>query len=173
MRECPLCGYQWPWEGDGVGADETIPLGDFVMSEIDLLKRSSFRSCDLFGDDAALIANGFHAWGGIFFLNGRWHALGGAKQQQTRLLGVGERTVCLAAADDWLNENESDESAHKSRAWLNQPATEKQLQYLPEPYRRDYGLSRYQASARLTFQFNKGAIRRLVMGAASEQRRAA
>ena len=173
VRECPLCGYQWPWEGDGVGAGETIPLGDFVMSEIDLLKRSSFRWCDLFGDDAALVANGFHAWGGIFFLNGNWHAVGGAKQQQPRLLGIGERSVCLARADDWLNQNETDETAHKSRSWLNQPATEKQLKYLPEPHRRDFGLSRYQASAMLTFQFNKGAIHRLVLGAADATRRAA
>ena len=171
VLECPLCGYQWPLEAADAG--ETIPLGDFVMSEVDLLKRSSFRWADLFGDDAALIANGFHAWGGIFFLNGNWHALGGAKQQQTRLLCVGERTVCLAAADDWLNENETDESAHKSRAWLNQPATEKQLQYLPEPHRRDYGLNRYTASALLTFQFNKQSIRRLVQGAADATRRAA
>ena len=171
VLECPLCGHQWPWEGDTAG--ETIPLGDFVMSEIDLLKRSSFRWCDLFGDDAALVANGFHAWGGIFFLNGNWHALGGAKGQPARLLGVGARTVCLAAADDWLNENETDESAHKSKAWLNQPATEKQLRYLSEPHRRDYGLTRYTASALLTFQFNKQSIRRLVMGAADETRRAA
>ena len=173
VQECPLCGYQWPWEGDGVGAGETIPLGDFVMSEIDLLKRSSFRWCDLFGDDAAHVANGFHAWGGIFFLNGNWHAVGGAKQQQTRLLCVGERSVCLARADDWLNQNETDETAHKSRSWLNQPATEKQLKYLPEPHRRDFGLSRYQASAMLTFQFNKGAIHRLVQGAVDATRRAA
>ena len=173
VRECPLCGYQWPWEGDAAGAGETIPLGDFVMSEIDLLKRSSFRWCDLFGDDAALIANGFHAWGGIFFLNGRWHALGGAKGQPARLLSIGERTVCLAAADDWLNENETAESAHKTKAWLNQPATEKQMQYLPPACRQDYGLSRYQASTLLTFTFNKAAIRRLVMGAADEMRRAA
>ena len=171
VQECPLCGYQWPLEGDAAG--ETIPLGDFVMSEIDLLKRSSFRWCDLFGDDAALIANGFHAWGGVFFLNGNWHALGGAKGQPARLLGVGARTVCLAAADDWLNLNESGESAHKTRSWLNQPATEKQLKYLPEPHRRDFGLSRYQASAMLTFQFNKGAIHRLVQGAADATRRAA
>ena len=173
VLECPLCGYQWPWEGDGVGAGETIPLGDFVMSEIDLLKRSSFRWCDLFGDDAALIANGFHAWGGIFFLDGRWHALGGAKQQQPRLLSVGERAVCLAAADDWLNDNETDESAHKSRRWLNQSATEKQLRYLPPECRHDYGMTRYQASALLTFTFNKQAIRRLVIDQAGDQRRAA
>ena len=172
--ECPICAHQWEDRSEGLAATgDRGSLGDFVMSEIDLLKRSSFRWADLFGDDAALIANGFHAWGGIFFLDGRWHAVGGAKQQPPRLLTVGERRVCLARADDWLNQNETDESAHKSKAWLNQPATEKQLQYLPEPHRRDYGLSRYQASALLTFQFNKGAIRRLVPGAADAMRRAA
>ena len=173
VRECPLCGYQWPWEGDGVGAGETIPLGDFVMSEIDLLKRSSFRWCDLFGDDAALVANGFHSWGGIFFLNGNWHALGGAKQQQPRLLGIGERSVCLARADDWLNQNETDETAHKSRSWLNQPATEKQLKYLPPECRHDYGMNRYRASSLLTFQFNRRAIHTLVFDAANEMQKVA
>ncbi len=167
VLECPICGYEF------VGDGGAMPIGNFVMSEIDLLKRSSFRWCDLFGDDAALIANGFHAWGGIFFLNGNWHALGGAKGQPARLLGVGARTVCLAAADDWLNLNESGESAHKTRSWLNQSATEKQLRYLPPECRHDYGMNRYQASTLLSFRFNKAAIHRLVLGAAGDQRRAA
>jgi DNA repair protein RadD len=169
VRVCPLCGYLW----ESLGAGVATPLTDFVMSEIDLLKRSSFRWCDLFGDDAALVANGFSAWGGVFFLHGRWHALGGAKGQRSRLLAMGERTVCLAASDDWLNENETDESAHKTRAWLNQPATEKQLRYLPAEYRQDFGLTRYQASALLTFQFNKAAITTLVTSATDDARRAA
>ena len=135
------------------------------MTEIDLLRRSSFEWCDLFGDDAALVANGFHGWGGVFFLNGRWHAVGGGKGERTRLLAVGERLVCLAAADDWLNEQETDESAHKSKAWLRQPPTDKQLAHLPPAARADFGLTRYQASALLTFQFNRSAIRRLVMAA--------
>ncbi len=162
--ECPLCGHLWERE-DGAEAE---PLGAFVMSEIDLLKRSSFRWVDLFGDDGALIANGFSAWGGVFFLNGRWYGIGGLQRERARLLAIGERTVCLAAADDWLNEHESDESAHKTRRWLNQPPTEKQLQYLPAEYRQDFGLTRYQASALLSFRFNKAAIRALVFGAEGE-----
>ena len=171
VRECPLCGHVW--ETVGAGETDDTPLTDFVMSEIDLLKRSSFRWCDLFGDDAALVANGFNAWGGIFFLHGRWHAVGGRKGNPSRLLAVGERTVCLAASDDWLNENETDESAHKTQSWLNQSATEKQLQYLPSEYRQDYGLNRYQASALLTFKFNKSVITRLVTAASTDTRRAA
>jgi superfamily II DNA or RNA helicase len=162
--ECPLCGHVW----ERTTGEGTPPLGDFIMSEIDLLKRSSFRWCDLFGDDAALVANGFNAWGGVFFLNGRWYGVGGLQRQKPRLLGVGERAVCLAAADDWLNENETDETAHKSRSWLKLPPTEKQLALLPSVYRQDYGLTRYQASALITFSFNRAAIRALVFGAEQE-----
>ena len=172
--ECPLCGEVLGNNEDGE-ADATggAELTGFIMTEIDLLKRSSFAWIDLFGADDALMANGFNAWGGIFFLEGRWHAVGGAKGQSPRLLGIGERTVCLAQADDWLNEVETDESAFKTRGWLKQAATDKQLQYLPPAYRQDYGLTRYHASALMTFTFNKRAIRHLVMSVAPDQRRAA
>ena len=169
IMECPLCGHLW--ESD-FSDDEHEPdrlskgvLADFVMSEIDLLKRSNFRWCDLFGSDDALMATGFTAWGGVFFLAGRWFAVGGAKEVGTKLLGVGERTVCMAQADDWLNEHESADSAHKTRRWLNQPPTPKQLEYLPQELRCDYGMTRYRASALLSFRFNRGAIQRLVMAA--------
>ncbi|NVM39108.1 DEAD/DEAH box helicase [Ochrobactrum intermedium] len=161
-QECPLCGFVFESIDDDSG---DVPLTDFVMSEIDLLKRSSFRWCDLFGDDAALMAIGFSAWAGVFFLNGRWYALGANKKTEPRLLSIGERMVCLATADDWLNEHETDESAHKTRRWLSQPPTDRQLAYLPADYRHDFGLTRYQASALLSFQFNRNAIRSLVFGA--------
>lgn len=161
--ECPICGYPFPRYGR-----PAIPLNDFVMSEIDLLKRSSFCWCDLFGDDAALVAGGFHAWAGVFFLDDRWYGVGGLKQQRPRLIAIGERIVCLAAADDWLNENETDESAHKSRGWLKLAPTEKQLALLPETWRQDYNLTRYHASALITFSFNRAAIRALVFDAQRE-----
>jgi DNA repair protein RadD len=159
--ECPLCGHVWERSGNA----EAQPLGDFVMSEIDLLKRSSFHWCDLFGDNGALVAIGFNAWAGAFFLNGRWYGIGGLQRQRPRLLAISERIICLAAADDWLNEHETDESAHKSRSWLQAPPTPKQLAFLPPAYRQDYGLTRYQASALITFSFNRAAIKALVFGA--------
>jgi hypothetical protein len=70
--------------------------------------------------------------------------------------------VCLAQADDFLNTHESEDAAHKTRAWLNQPATEQQLRYLPPQARQDFGLTRYRASALLSFGFNKSGIRRAV-----------
>lgn len=165
--ECPLCGETLV-EPASEGRTEAHPegvLGDFVMTEIDLLQRSRFEWIDLFGDDGALVANGFHAWAGTFFLNGRWYGIGGRQRQAPRLIAAGERSVCLAAADDWLNTHETDESAHKSKRWLKEAATQKQLAFLPPDRRNDFGLTRYQASALLTFRFNRDAIRRLVFAA--------
>jgi DNA repair protein RadD len=153
-KECSLCGHVW----ERTGTDDKVDLTDFVMSEIDLLKRSSFRWCDLFGDDAALMATGFEAWAGVFFLAGHWFGMGGGKKLPARLLAMGERTVCLAAADDWLNDHETEDAASKSRKWLNQAATAQQLRYLPPAYRQDFVLTRYQASCLLAFQFNKRDI---------------
>ena len=172
--ECPLCGEDFP--RDVGNADERgggAPLAGFIMTEIDLLKRSSFAWVDLFGADDALMAAGFNAWGGVFWLDGVWYAIGGGKGERPHLLGVGERTVCLAQADDWLNAHESDESAFKTKGWLRQPPTEKQLQYLPPECRHDFGLTRYRASALMTFGFNKRAIRQLLESASGPQRRAA
>ena len=172
--ECPLCGEVFPREEDETGeGDGAVPLSGFIMTEIDLLKRSSFAWVDLFGTDDAMMATGFTAWGGIFWLDGVWFAVGGGKNERPHLLGVGERTVCLAQADDWLNTHETDESAFKTRGWLRQPPTEKQLQYLPPECRHDFGLTRYSASALMTFGFNKRAIRQLIDTAASSERRAA
>lgn len=158
--ECPLCGHIWERQ-----TQVSDSLSDFVMSEIDLLKRSNFRWCDLFGCDDALMATGFNAWSGVFYLAGRWFSVGGTKGEKPSLLAAGERTVCIAKADDWLNDHESADSAFKTRHWLNEAPTVKQLQYLPAGMRSDFGLSRYQASALITFQFNKRAIQSLVMAA--------
>ncbi|MDF1854211.1 DEAD/DEAH box helicase [Pseudooceanicola sp.] len=175
-QECPICGEVLVDEEDEAETHES-PLGGalsgFVMTEIDLLKRSSFEWVDLFGSEDALMATGFTAWGGIFWMEGLWYAVGGGKGEPPQLLGVGERAICLAQADDWLNDHETDESAFKTRGWLNQPATEKQLQYLTPAARSDFGLTRYKASALMTFGFNKRAIRQLILSAGPTAREAA
>jgi superfamily II DNA or RNA helicase len=163
VRECPICGYVFI-EDDG-DLDQAPPIRKFVMSEIDLLKASSFEWCDLFNDDCALMAAGFEGWAGVFFLDGRWHAVGGSKFEETRLLAVGERVICIAAGDDWLNTHETESAAHKTRSWLRQPATDRQRAYLPAALRDDPSISRYHASAMMTFRFNKPAILRLVEAA--------
>ena len=159
VMECPLCGHVWESEREAGGPDA---LGNFVMTEIDLLARSSFQWVDVHGNGAAKMAAGFTAWAGVFNEDGRFYAVGGAKGCPAVLLGVGENLVCLAAADDWLNNNETDESAHKTKAWLRQPATERQFAFLPPACRMDFSLTRYQASAMLSLKFNLPAIRALI-----------
>ena len=164
VTECPLCGHLWELTRERQGSGE---LGHFIMTEIDLLARSSFQWVDVNGDGASLVANGFNAWAGVFSDDGRWYAIGGAKEKRATLLAVGEELVCIAAADDWLNANESDESAHKTKAWLRQPPTQKQLAYLPPACRLDFSLTRYQASAMLSLRFNATAIRSRIAEAKS------
>lgn len=166
-QECALCGYEFAQgsvESDAGITSEQLPLEDFSLTEIDLLKRSSFRWIDLFGDDAALMASGFTVWAAIFWLGGYWHAVGGF-ERDVQLLGTGDRTVMMAVADDFLNDHETSESAHKTRRWLNEPASEKQLALLDEAARLDFSMTKYRASCLLNFRFNKGRIRQLVENA--------
>ena len=48
---------------------------------------------------------------------------------------------------------------------MRESPTERQLAHLPPEARADFGMTRYQASALLTFKFNRYAIRQLVFGA--------
>lgn len=161
---CPMCGENLiPFDDGERDQDNTgsqrPDLKNFIMSEIDLLARSSFEWVDINGDGSVMMASGLIAWAGVFYDGTRFYAVGGAKSKHAKLLGVGENMVCLAAADDWLNTNETDETAHKTKSWLREPPSEKQFSYLPPECRMNYSLTRYQASAMLSLQFNATAIR--------------
>ena len=62
---------------------ETMP--DAITRTLDIVNKRGLhaRASARFVE----MANGFNAWGGIFFLDGRWHAVGGAKGRAPRLLG--------------------------------------------------------------------------------------
>ena len=154
-KECPLCGYLWE-EKLEVSPDSTA---DFHMTEIDLLNRSNFWWCDLYDDGRYFIAAGFDAWGGVFNHKDEWCAVGGQKKHGAELLTVGKKTVCFAAADDWINRYETESTAHKTKNWLQQPATERQLNRLPPKYHRVPDLTRYRASALITMHHNRKGIR--------------
>ena len=152
--ECPMCGHKF-------GPPPKPPLEDFEMTEVDLLRRSSFKWCDVDRDGSTLVANGFSAWGAVYSMNGLHCAIGGLKDRTTKLLSVGDRISCLASADDWLNLNETEEAAHKSRRWLRLPPTDKQLQYLPEAY-ECRPQTRYSAACILSLVFNASRIKRVL-----------
>jgi hypothetical protein len=150
LMECPMCGYEFQRQGKAA-------LEDFEMTEVDLLKRSPFKWCPIAADGSAIMATGFDAWSGIFLVNGEWRAVGGLKDGLAKILHIGDRVACLSSADDWLCLNETEAAAHKSRRWLKQPPTDKQLIYLPDS-RKQTVHTRYEASCVLAHAFNKWKI---------------
>ena len=76
----------------------------------------------------------------------------------------------LAAADDFLRATETGTASIKSRRWLNDPATMKQMALLQraghEANGLDFSLSKYAANCHLNFRWNRGAITSAVLGRA-------
>ena len=157
--ECPICGYDFRSEKKKDGPDF---VSSIEMMEINLLNRSSFQWVNLFDDSSAFMSTGFNAWGGVFFYKSNWYSLGGRKDEKPKILTIGQYINCLAAADDWLNQNEDEEAAHKTRNWLLEEPTEKQISVLPKKLKLDFNLTRYEASSHITFQLNKEKIKSLI-----------
>ncbi len=158
-KECPICGYEFRSDEDKASPEL---VSSIEMMEINLLNRSSFEWVCLFDDRSAFMSTGFKAWAGVFFHDGHWYSVGGKKDLSPKILTVGKYINCLAASDDWLNQYEDEDAAHKSRKWLHEEPTEKQISFLPNEYKLDYNLTRYEASCLITFQLNKVKIRSLV-----------
>ena len=159
---CPFCGHAFVQM-----ARERGVLSEFELTEIDLLERSPFAWCDLYGDDQSLMASGFDAWAGVFFDGQHWKAIGRPRHKLLRRLAIGTKPQALAAADDFLREIETGSAAAKSRRWLRDPATQKQRDLLQRagfataPF--DFGLSKYAANCHLNFLWNRGAIKTAVL----------
>ena len=140
-------------------------LEAFDLTEIDLLNRSPFRWCDLFGDDHALIASPASTPGAACSSTAstgtRWASRGRGTAAPP---GGRHPAQVLAAADDYLREIETTAAASKSRRWLKDPATAKQIELLQRagyPVSAfDFGLSKYAANCHLNFLWNQTAITR-------------
>jgi len=159
---CDFCGHVFTRE---VG--EKRLLTTFEMTEVDLLDRSPFSWCDLHGDGQALMASGFQGWAGVFHDGTLWHALGHPKSKAIRTLAVGTRVQALAAADDFLRATETSSASAKSKRWLNDPASMRQIELLQragfEASGMDFGLSKYAANCQLNFRWNRSGIRAAVL----------
>lgn len=171
LHECPICGYEWPRTvadkvkdslAGGEGPNALGVLEHFVMTEVDLFEQSPYRWENLF-DGLVTIANAIDAWACVLNIGGQWVAVGGAKEEGIRLLGDNEdRLLSLAVADDFLREHGDDDTAKKSKSWLNQPPSEKQLQLLGLGPMGGLGMSRYRASCLLTWKFFERGIKQKV-----------
>jgi len=168
-RECPICSKEL--EKSHRDVDDHVETVSYVeMVEINLLERSHFQWVDLFIDDLSFYSGGFNAWGGVFCIGDDWIAVGGNETSDAQLLMRGDRVQCFAAADDWLNEYETNDTAHRTRSWLNEEPTQRQLAALPSKLRLDFNLTRYRASALIGFNKHQVAIRNIANGLDEDQR---
>ena len=162
-NSCPLCDYEFVAREE---ADSSKgELSGFTMSEIDLLtQRSNFEWCDIF-DGGALMASGFNAFSGIFFLNDHWYSVGGT-EFGIKFYILRITRVCLAKADDFLNEKWNRWQRPQIKSWLKQTASTRQLQCLPLSYPQTTTASpKYKAANLLKFYFNKTSIQKLLFEA--------
>lgn len=166
VANCPVCDHVF----DGVArrqqeAEEKGILENFTLTEVEILELSPYRWQDMF-DGAVMMANAMSAWAMLVFYRDRWHAVGKADKGSAHLLAVGsDKVAAMASADDFLREHGDKDASRKTKRWLTEPATEKQLSLLGIAGQTFMPITKYLASCQLTWRFNEKDIQRLVMRA--------
>jgi DNA repair protein RadD len=119
------------------------------------------------------IASALDAWAVIVNYHGRWHAIGGAKESGIHhLADNGDRLLSMAAADDFLREHGDAEMANKTKRWMTEPPSAKQLQMLGLEPMGALGMTKYLATCLIQWRFCEKAIRK-VLERSGERRLAA
>lgn len=172
---CSLCGHEFKVDGkevvfNGAGEDEEAEevITNVELIETNLLDQSPFKWIDLFGSSKVMIACGFDAWCTVASADGEnWNALGKLKtEKRMRRLQLGDRHVCLSAADDFLREHEDDTgAAQKQRRWMRDAVTQKQMELLQRVgynHASAMTFNKYSAVAALNFFWNRREIESFV-----------
>ena len=168
-RECPMCGHE-------MERPEPEVLEDFVLTEVDLTERSPFRWVDLFGNGVCLSASGFNGFALIANVDGLCIAVVKKKEGKTRVISIGTKRQVTAAADDFMRQNETGDSAKKTKRWLNDAVSLKQRELLNKhgvivsPI--DFSWTKYRAACMLNYVWNKAFIDSLVNDVVSEKKSA-
>lgn len=165
LAECPICGYAWTGGGGGKREDEHGTGGtDIELVEIDLFKRSPFKWCDVFGAGKVMVASGFTAKVFVVSRDGEtFHAFGLRDGQFLTRLTTNKRHLALSVADDFMREYENSDSAKKSRRWMKDPVSEKQMDALAKigyPKTSALSFTKYSAACLQSFHYNLRAIER-------------
>lgn len=158
VSACPLCGYEFPIRAT-IEAEEAArdAAKRARLIEIDVLNRSPFAWEPI--DDTALVAVGFKASAAVRRWGDGWIAIGLPKDGRAVPLRLGHRYQAMAAADDFMRQSEDSGTAHKTAGWLAMPPSHKQVELLAGIGVSPVGLSRYAASARLTWKWNERRIK--------------
>ena len=158
-RVCPNCGHLFE------GQDKS-ELHDFELTEFDLMQLSPFRWIDIFGNGTCMMATGFDGFGIVATIGD--NSIGLVKSQNGRLkaVAIGSKVQATSAADDFLREIESSKAANKSKRWLNDRATPKQMELLKKNNVQisfmDFSWTKYKAACWLNYLWNKDRIDKMV-----------
>lgn len=161
-KTCPICGFTF----ERIDGQEQV-LTEVSLTEMDILNASPFRWVDLFSTDTCMMACGFAAWAGVFSPDHgeTWVAIGKLQdEKKVHPLAVTGRMQAMSAADDFLRNYETSATAKKSKRWLDDPATDKQLEILGkfgyDVAHRPPWVTKYAAACHANFHFNKRLIER-------------
>jgi len=170
VKECQMCGHLFGSE-EGEGAEKE-DLEHFHMTEVELMDRSPFRWVDLFGNEACLSAAGFDCFAIIAEVDGLSMAIVKKAKSKVRLISVGTKRQAMAAADDYMRQNESGDAAKKTKRWLNDRPSPKQRESL-ERYGvnvsvMDFSWTKYRAACMLNYVWNKQFVDRIVYDVMSD-----
>lgn len=166
VAHCPICDHIF----DGVArrqkeAEEAGILEDFQLTEVEILELSPYRWQPMF-DGMVMMANAMSAWAVLVLYRERWHAVGGLERQPAVLLAVStDKVAVMASADDYLREHGDKDAARKTKRWLTEPASPKQLLQLGVAPQAFMPKTKYLASCEITWRFKERDIQRLVMRA--------
>lgn len=155
---CQFCGHLFESE-----KLEKAELERFEMTEFDLMQMSPFRWIDLFGDNSLRMAMGFDGFVGVANVRDLSIAFGKrAKGGNLKVLSVGRAAQATAAADDFLRQIEDGSAAKKTKRWLDQQPTAKQIEHLRTQGLQisgfDFSWTKYKAACTLSFLWNKKTI---------------
>ena len=169
VRECPICGHE-------IERPEAEILEDFILTEVDLMNRSPFRWIDLFGTGACLAAAGFNGFALIAEVDGLCMAIVKKNKGKTRVISSGTRRQVMAAADDFMRQNESGDTANKTKRWLNDSPSQKQRDLLAQHgvvvSALDFSWTKYRAACMLNYVWNKRFVDNIVYNIVAEKQSA-
>lgn len=166
VLNCPACEYAFdPVERRELEfKKERAALTEFTLTEVEILELSPFR-WEALWDGAVTIANAMTAWAVVVSHDGKQYAVGGTEDgAQAKLIAVTtDRLQAVASADDFLRENGDKDAARKSKRWIHETPSPKQLQVLGLDPMSSLGINRYKASCMLTWKFRERAIKSKVL----------
>jgi superfamily II DNA or RNA helicase len=165
VATCPACEHVF----DGVErrkkeAEERGALENFTLTEVEILEMSPFR-WESFWDGIVTIASAMTAWACVVQHDGKQYAIGGRDGQTgaTLISVTDDRLQAVASADDYLREHGDKDAARKSKRWLTEPPSDKQLVQLGLDVFSSVGMTKYRATCALTWKWRERFIKAKIL----------